>query len=72
MIYHFNLTPGALKEKQYCDNKYRIFEIKNTWSGSPGGGVQRVDLLEVEANITHKLKIDVFKEFLVNKQLVQI
>lgn len=72
MICHFNLTPGGLKEKQYCDNKYRIFEVKNVWSGNIGGGVQQIDLLELDANIIHKLKIDVFKEFLVNKQLVQI
>lgn len=71
MIFRFNLSPGALAGKQYCDNKYRIFEVKNVWSGYPGGA-QRVDLLEVEIKKIHKIKIATFTEYLTNKQLVEI
>lgn len=68
----FNLIPGALRGKQYVDSKYKIFEVYSVWSGYPDGGVNRVDLLDVEERILYKVKFENFKKRLTAGLLIQI
>lgn len=70
MTYQF--SPGSLKNKKYCDKKLRVFETVSVWSGYPNGEVVSVDLLETATEKLHKLKIETFKDFIINKQLIQV
>lgn len=66
MDFRFNYTPGELNQMELKSRSGRYFKIVGVWSGYPGG-VQKIDLLDIQKNEVNTLKIDAFKKYVEEK-----
>lgn len=66
MAYRFSYTPGELNNMVLESRIGRLFRIIGVWSGYPGG-VQSIDLQEIDTGKKTKVPIVDFKTYVEDK-----